>query len=98
MRIQCPYCGERDFSEFACIGEANLQRPDPNGPDALERWTDAVYLRNNPAGLQEELWFHRAGCRSWLHVRRCTLTHEVFAVSLVDEAATEWPDVAQGSA
>lgn len=98
MRIQCPYCGERDFSEFVCAGEANVRRSGLDGPYLLERWVDAVYLRNNPAGLQEELWFHRSACRSWLLVRRCTLTHEIYSVSRVEEAPAEWSGAAQGPA
>jgi methylglutamate dehydrogenase subunit B len=98
MRIQCPYCGERDFSEFVCTGEANVRRSDLDGPYTLERWIDAVHLRNNPAGLQEELWFHRSACRSWLLVRRCTLTHEIYSVSRVEEAPAEWSGAAQGPA
>ena len=36
-----------------------------------------VYLRDNPCGPLEELWYHGAGCRSWITVRRDTHTHEM---------------------
>ena len=26
--IKCPYCGERDQTEFSCHGEAHIARPD----------------------------------------------------------------------
>ena len=34
MRIDCPYCGERDADEFAYLGAASLERPDPRRADA----------------------------------------------------------------
>ena len=77
MRISCPLCGERDVSEFTYLGDAGPQRPDPKGPDAAEAFHDYVHLRDNPAGWHEELWYHEAGCRSWLQVRRNTVTHEL---------------------
>ena len=81
MRIQCPFCGERDVGEFAYLGDAGARRPDPGLPDADERFHEAVYLRDNPAGPHAELWYHAFGCRSWLRVTRDTLTHEVLAVA-----------------
>lgn len=78
MRINCPYCGERSLDEFAYYGDATLQRPDAHAPDAqdaLARFTDYVYLRDNPMGAHQELWYHQAGCRAWLRVTRDTNTH-----------------------
>src|ERR1700733_9696753 len=77
MRIKCQFCGERDLSEFSYLGEANCARPDPDAADAQERFFTEVYLRDNPAGPIEELWFHSSGCRAWLKVRRNTRTHEI---------------------
>jgi methylglutamate dehydrogenase subunit B len=81
MRIQCPFCGERDVSEFSYLGDADFKRPDPDAPDAEARYFEAVYLRNNPAGPHEELWYHAYGCRSWIRVTRDTRTHEILAVN-----------------
>jgi sarcosine oxidase subunit delta len=81
MRIQCPFCGERDLSEFAYHGDAAFRRPDPDAPDAEARFFEALYLRENPAGPHEELWYHASGCRSWLRVTRNTRTHEILAVN-----------------
>jgi heterotetrameric sarcosine oxidase delta subunit len=80
MRISCPFCGSRDVAEFVYRGDATAQRPDPALADAQERFFDAVYLRNNPAGLHDELWYHASGCRSWLRVRRDTRTHRIESV------------------
>jgi len=85
MRIQCPFCGLRDWSEFSSLGDANARRPDGDAPAA--DFFDAVYLRGNPAGPHEELWYHAFGCRGWLRVARDTRTHEIFAVDMCGEVA-----------
>ena len=77
MRIPCPCCGERDASEFTYLGDAAPRRPDPDGDEAAERFHAYVHLRDNPPGWLRELWYHGAGCRSWLVVERNTLTHEI---------------------
>jgi heterotetrameric sarcosine oxidase delta subunit len=81
MRIHCPFCGERDQAEFVYLGDASVQRPEGTATDAQERFVEAVYLRANPAGLHEELWYHSFGCRSWLRVTRDTRTHEIVGVA-----------------
>jgi sarcosine oxidase subunit delta len=85
MRIQCPFCGDRDVSEFAYLGAADHQRPDAAARDAAQRFYEAVYLRDNPTGPHAELWYHASGCRSWLRVVRNTRTHEMLAAALVRE-------------
>ena len=81
MRINCPFCGERDASEFVYGGDAHFQRPDAGAADADSLFHDAVYLRDNPAGPHRELWYHAFGCRGWLQVTRDTRTHEIFQAS-----------------
>jgi sarcosine oxidase subunit delta len=82
MRIRCPFCGERESAEFAYLGDATVARPDATGPNAEAAFFDAVYIRENPAGPHEELWYHAYGCRGWLRVTRDTRTHEITAVEL----------------
>jgi sarcosine oxidase subunit delta len=60
-------------------GDAALRRPQADAPDAA--FHDYVYLRDNPAGPYRELWFHAAGCHSWLIVERDTRTHEIRSVT-----------------
>ena len=91
MRIQCPFCGERDLSEFAYLGDASFTRPDPEGAEAQARFFDAVYLRDNPRGAHDELWLHSAGCRSFFKVRRDTRTHDILASAPLDQALAELP-------
>jgi heterotetrameric sarcosine oxidase delta subunit len=83
MRIGCPHCGERDVREFTYLGDATVQRPDPNAPDKLDQFCDYVFFRKNPAGVHKEHWYHGAGCQRWLVVTRDTKTHQIFAVAFV---------------
>jgi sarcosine oxidase subunit delta len=81
MRIKCPYCGERDAQEFAYLGAADPKRPDPGAEDAPAAFFEYAYLRDNPAGLLAELWYHASGCHSWLRVERDTRTHIIHSVA-----------------
>lgn len=80
MRLTCPFCGPRGIEEFACRGDAAPVRPPADAP--LEAHIAYVHDRSNPAGWIEEHWYHAAGCRSWLIVRRNTRTHEIAGVRL----------------
>jgi methylglutamate dehydrogenase subunit B len=80
MRIACPHCGLRDVREFTYLGDAAPARPDPNAADAIDRFNDYVYLRDNPAGAHRELWYHGAGCQAWLTIERDTRSHAIAAV------------------
>ena len=83
MRIDCPLCGPRDIREFYYKGAADyLDRPaEDAGPEA---WDAHLHLRANPEGPLDELWYHTAGCTSWLVVTRDTKTHVISAVRAVD--------------
>jgi heterotetrameric sarcosine oxidase delta subunit len=87
MRIACPHCGPRDLREFAYQGDAGALRPDPTAADAAAQFADYVYLRDNPAGPIQELWYHASGCRSWLVVTRDTRTHDIAGARLAMEIA-----------
>ena len=76
--IHCPFCGERDHSEFTYGGDATVVYPALDAP--LETWIDAVYVRANPKGPHRERWQHSDGCRLWLIVERDTLTHAIKSV------------------
>ena len=85
MRILCPLCGDRDSREFHYRGSAKLiDRPDGDAGDQV--FFDYVYIRDNPAGPNRELWFHETGCRSWLVAERNTVTHEFLSVELAETA------------
>ena len=90
MIINHPLLGPRDAAEFVYLGDASLiDRPDPNAEDAADRFFEYGYLRDNPAWMHGELWYHEQGDRSWLVVTRDTLTHDITAVRLARDAAKE---------
>ena len=87
MRISCPYCGDRDSGEFVYFGDATVRRPADGGAAPTPEWERYVYARKNPAGVHRELWFHGAGCQTWLVVTRDTLTHAIGAAVPARELA-----------
>lgn len=88
MIIDHPLLGPRDAAEFTYMGDARLiDRPDPEAANAAEAFYDYGYLRDNPAGEHQELWFHEAGDRSWLVVTRNTVTHEISKVEMARDVA-----------
>ena len=88
MIINHPLLGPRDSAEFTYLGDASLiHRPDWQDDDSLKNFTNYGYVRDNPAGLHRELWFHEGGDRSWLVVTRDTTTHEITAVELARDVA-----------
>mgnify|MGYP001260354787 FL=1 len=80
IRIPCPFCGERDHSEFSYGGDGSIDYPALDA--SAEAWHDAVFLRENICGVQVETWQHVQGCRMWLRVMRDTMTHEIYSVKL----------------
>ena len=85
LLIECPWCGERDESEFTYGGEAHIVRP--ADPDAAtdEEWADYLFFRKNPKGDHLEQWCHSSGCRRWFNVRRDTLTYKIEHVYRIGE-------------
>ena len=79
MRLNCPYCGERDAEEFSIQGEAVGPRPADGGMDAMHAY---VHLRANEYGPTKEYWYHAQGCRRWLLVKRDTRDHAILGVEL----------------
>jgi len=78
IRIPCPFCGERDHSEFTYGGDGSINYPDIGA--SKEEWISAVFERKNIKGKQLETWHHLYGCRMWIIVERDTTTHEIFRV------------------
>ena len=71
LRVPCPNCGWRPWTEFAWGGELRpLGAADPDEDFAR------VFLPENAAGLQDERWYHLLGCRRWITVTRDTTTNE----------------------
>ena len=93
LLIPCPWCGERDESEFHCGGQSHIARP--HEPERLSdaEWADYLYMRDNTKGLFFERWVHSSGCRRWFNVARDTVTHEISAVYRMTDPK---PDIGSG--
>jgi heterotetrameric sarcosine oxidase delta subunit len=76
--LDCPSCGRRPLDEFTFGGERRAVPDWLSDPD--ERDVDEVWVFENPAGVAIERWFHAAGCRRWLTVRRDTSIDRVIEV------------------
>ncbi len=88
MKIPCPLCGARDRREFYYMGTDDyLLRPSDNATEA--ELDNHLFLRDNPAGKTQDLWYHETGCGSWMVVSRNTITHEVYGAELVMERKKE---------
>lgn len=87
MRIACPHCGERSLDEFLYSGDATVKRPNFESPTAMEEFVAYTFVRTNPPGLHRELWYHAAGCHSWLVVTRNVSTHAIASVELARDVA-----------
>jgi methylglutamate dehydrogenase subunit B len=82
MRLTCPLCGDRDRREFYYYGASDyLHRPGPEAGDA--DWETYLTLRDNPAGVTKDLWYHDLGCSAWLEVTRNTVTHVVLGARMI---------------
>ena len=76
LRISCPFCGERDYTEFRYGGDASKERPEHGNAD-MAGWHDYVFVFDNPKGPHTEYWQHVLGCRQWLVLERDTATNTV---------------------
>jgi heterotetrameric sarcosine oxidase delta subunit len=76
LLITCPWCGEREETEFRYGGQAHVAYP--ADPEALtdEEWAEYLFFRDNPKGVFAERWVHAAGCRRWFSTVRDTATGE----------------------
>ena len=88
MIIEHPLLGPRDAAEFVYLGDARLiERPDWQAADAQSQFDEYLHLRENPAGLLRELWYHEHGDRSWLVVTRDTVSHDIVSVEFASDVA-----------
>ena len=83
LKLECPFCGPRDETEFRCGGQSHIARPGLEASDA--QWGEYLHLRDNPKGWHFERWLHVAGCRQWFNVARHTVTHEIRAIYAVGQ-------------
>lgn len=80
LLIHCPWCGDRDETEFGYGGQAGVEYPTEPAALSDEEWARYLFVRTNPCGPFAERWVHTAGCRRWFDATRDTATNE-FLVS-----------------
>ena len=85
--IECPWCGERDESEFNCVGEAHIARPLETENVSDQDWADYLFMRSNPKGLHREQWLHAAGCRRYFNAERDTVSYQIAGTYKIGEQA-----------
>ena len=83
--IECPWCGERDETEFNCVGEAHIARPLETEKMSDQDWADYLFMRSNPKGLHREQWLHAAGCRRYFNVERNTVSYRIAGTYKIGE-------------
>ena len=87
--IKCPYCGERDQTEFSCHGESHIARPENPNDVSDKEWGEYLFFRSNPKGMHYERWTHDHGCRQWFNVQRHTVTDKIIQTYKMGEAKPE---------
>jgi heterotetrameric sarcosine oxidase delta subunit len=87
--IKCPYCGERDQTEFSCHGESHIARPENPNEVSDKEWGEYLFFRSNPKGMHYERWTHDHGCRQWFNVQRHTVTDKIIQTYKMGELKPE---------
>ena len=76
LLINCPFCKNRNETEFVYGGPVGVTRPDPNISSDTE-WVEYLTLVPNPTGPVQEYWWHVRGCGKWFTITRNTVTHDI---------------------
>jgi sarcosine oxidase, subunit delta len=87
IRIRCPFCHDRNSSEFRYVGGA-AARPDVS-TTSPEQWRRYLYDQRNAAGWTTETWYHAMGCEQYLLVERHTVSNEIRSVIPVASGAID---------
>ena len=89
LLIKCPWCGNRDETEFSYGGEAGIKRPLTPAELNDQQWADYLFMRKNSKGKFLEQWNHSLGCRQWFIVQRDTVTYEILDSYRFDQATSK---------
>ncbi|WP_421925986.1 sarcosine oxidase subunit delta [Neoaquamicrobium sediminum] len=74
--FSCPFCGERDETEFTFCAEAGKTRPEPAAEVSADAWARYLHFDHNPKGATREVWLH-ATCGEFFLMERDTVSHAV---------------------
>jgi heterotetrameric sarcosine oxidase delta subunit len=84
MLIKCPHCGLRAQSEYIFERTVDSVVTLDAAPEAAMA---TLFTRNNPRGVDDEIWRHTYGCRAWMVVTHNRVTHEITATRAVGPEA-----------
>jgi len=84
LLINCPYCGERDQSEFS-YGGRSANYPTLDSAASVEKWHRAIHLHDSSQKLIREYWYHEYGCEQWIEILRDVDSHEMTPISGADK-------------
>ncbi len=87
LLISCPYCGERDESEFS-YGGPSAKYPAMNSSTSIEKWHRTIHLPGSSQKVLREYWYHESGCEQWIEINRDIDSHEITLVSGADALIT----------
>ncbi|MBT0767380.1 sarcosine oxidase subunit delta [Kineosporia sp. J2-2] len=80
LLIRCPWCGDREETEFGYGGQAHVAYPPSAEQLSDDEWAQYLFFRDNPKGPFAERWVHAAGCRRWFNAVRHTVSNEFISV------------------
>ena len=83
LTLPCPFCGQRDESEFVNAGPTNSSRPDANVSDA--EWVDWLTVPENPIVFVEEIWCHAMVCVNGFTIKGHSVTDEFVTADVVTD-------------
>lgn len=86
--IPCGHCGPRPVEEWRYGGEVVEAAKTLTGEDRL---VDETWMLTNAEGPTVERWFHAAGCRRWVTIRRDTQTDRVLEAPEVTQRPERGP-------
>lgn len=69
----CPFCGERNETEFHFVGEAGKVRPATSGEISESEWARYLYAQRNDLGSTREIWIHLP-CQELFLMERDSMT------------------------
>ncbi|MEM7376203.1 MAG: sarcosine oxidase subunit delta [Pseudomonadota bacterium] len=87
QRFHCPFCGERDETEFHFGAEAGRHRPEPAETVDADAWYHYLHAQSAPRGPAREVWVHLT-CGEFFLMERDTVSREVLGSSALPRAET----------
>lgn len=72
----CPFCGDRNETEFHFAGELGKIRPDTTADVEADAWARYLYTQRNEKGHVREVWMH-IPCAELFVLERDSVTMDV---------------------